>query len=79
MTFTNKPGLYSLMIRSWKFEARAFKHYVTHEVLPAIRRTTRHRNNPNKSMPPVSSFTNLKFCDYEDTWQKILSKFYTGD
>ncbi|MFL2002272.1 BRO family protein [Microbacterium sp. A1-JK] len=35
----NEPGLYSLVIRSRRPEARAFKRWVTHEVLPSIRRT----------------------------------------
>ncbi|WP_052323531.1 BRO family protein [Leifsonia xyli] len=35
----NEPGLYSLILRSRKTEARAFKRWVTHEVLPQIRRT----------------------------------------
>lgn len=35
----NEPGLYSLILRSRKPEAKAFKRWVTHEVLPAIRRT----------------------------------------
>lgn len=34
----NEPGLYSLVLGSKKPEARAFKRWVTHEVLPAIRR-----------------------------------------
>jgi len=39
MAVINEPGLYSLIIRSRKEEARAFKRWVTHEVLPAIRKT----------------------------------------
>lgn len=35
----NEPGLYSLVLASRKPEAKAFKRWVTHEVLPAIRRT----------------------------------------
>lgn len=35
----NEPGLYSLIIRSRKPEAKAFKRWVTHEVLPSIRKT----------------------------------------
>jgi prophage antirepressor-like protein len=35
----NEPGLYSLVIRSRRPEAREFKRWVTHEVLPSIRRT----------------------------------------
>lgn len=35
----NEPGLYSLVLGSRKPEAKAFKRWITHEVLPAIRRT----------------------------------------
>lgn len=35
----NEPGLYSLILGSRKPEARAFKRWVTHEILPAIRKT----------------------------------------
>lgn len=33
----NEPGLYSLVLGSRKPEAKAFKRWVTHEVIPAIR------------------------------------------
>jgi anti-repressor protein len=39
MLIVNEPGLYSLILGSRKPEARAFKRWVTHEVLPAIRKT----------------------------------------
>jgi anti-repressor protein len=35
----NEPGLYSLILRSRKPEAKQFKRWVTHEVLPAIRKS----------------------------------------
>lgn len=35
----NEPGLYSLILGSRKPEAKAFKRWVTHDVLPAIRQT----------------------------------------
>lgn len=38
----NEPGLYSLILRSRKPEAKAFKRWVTHEVLPALRRSGRY-------------------------------------
>lgn len=38
ITVINEPGLYSVILRSDKPEAKAFKRWVTHEVLPAIRR-----------------------------------------
>lgn len=39
MTIINEPGLYSVILRSDKPEAKAFKRWITHEVLPAIRKT----------------------------------------
>jgi prophage antirepressor-like protein len=35
----NEPGLYNLILRSRKPEAKAFRRWVTHEVLPQIRKT----------------------------------------
>lgn len=46
MTVINEPGLYSLILRSRKPEAKAFKRWITHEVLPAIRRTGRYEAAP---------------------------------
>src|SRR5690606_23128157 len=39
MVVVNEPGLYNLIFTSRKPEAKRFKRWVTHEVLPAIRRT----------------------------------------
>jgi prophage antirepressor-like protein len=38
-TIVSESGLYSLVLRSRKAEARAFKKWITAEILPAIRRT----------------------------------------
>lgn len=35
----SEPGLYSLILRSRKPQAKAFRRWVTHEVLPSIHRT----------------------------------------
>lgn len=35
----NEPGLYSLVLGSRKPEARLFKRWITHEVIPSIRKT----------------------------------------
>lgn len=39
MTVVNESGLYAVILRSDKPEAKAFKRWVTHEVLPSIRQT----------------------------------------
>ena len=51
-TTVNEPGLYSLIFGSRKPEARAFKRWVTHEVLPTIRRTGTYNTAPTPSLPP---------------------------
>jgi prophage antirepressor-like protein len=53
MTAVNESGLYSLILGSRKPEARAFKRWVTHDVLPAIRRTGSY------STPAVTSRATL--------------------
>lgn len=39
MSVVNEPGLYTLVLGSRKPQAKAFKRWITHEVIPAIRRT----------------------------------------
>ncbi|MBO8164515.1 MAG: phage antirepressor KilAC domain-containing protein [Brevibacillus sp.] len=38
MAAVNEPGLYSLILGSRKPEAKAFKRWITHEVIPSIRK-----------------------------------------
>ncbi|WP_455951381.1 phage antirepressor [Arcanobacterium haemolyticum] len=38
LTIINEPGLYSLILRSRKPEAKEFKRWITHEVIPSIRK-----------------------------------------
>ena len=38
MVIINKPGLYSLVLGSRKPEAKDFKRWITHDVIPSIRR-----------------------------------------
>lgn len=42
LTIINESGLYSMILRSRKPHAKAFKKWVTSEVLPAIRKTGRY-------------------------------------
>lgn len=41
LTYVSEPGLYRLIFRSDKAEAKQFQDWVFHEVLPAIRKTGR--------------------------------------
>lgn len=39
MSIVNEPGLYTLVLGSRKPEAKAFKRWITHDVIPSIRKT----------------------------------------
>lgn len=39
LAFVNEPGLYTLVLGSRKPEAKSFKRWVTHDVIPSIRKT----------------------------------------
>lgn len=46
LSIINESGLYSLILRSRKPQAKAFKKWITSEVLPAIRRTGSYSATP---------------------------------
>lgn len=47
MNLINESGLYTLILRSNKPEARAFRRWVTHEVLPTLRKTGHYSIDEN--------------------------------
>jgi len=49
----NEPGLYSVILRSDKPQAKDFKRWVTHEVLPALRRTGSYDMGVAQPMTPA--------------------------
>lgn len=62
LTIINESGLYSLILSSKLPKAKEFKHWVTSEVLPAIRKTSLYAtdellNNPDLA---IKAFTALK-------------------
>jgi hypothetical protein len=58
MQIINEPGLYDLIIRSDKPQARPFRRWVTKEVLPEIRRTGRY----SKDVSPWLSSDPSQWC-----------------
>ena len=45
MTVVNEPGLYTLILSSRKQEAKAFKRWITHDIIPTIRKTGGYVND----------------------------------
>ncbi len=46
----NEPGMYSLVLRSRKDRAKEFRRWVTHDVIPAIRKTGRYDLNDSQPL-----------------------------
>lgn len=58
MAGINEPGLYRLIFSSRKPAAEAFKRWLAHEVLPALRRTGRYdltKGSASDAEPPASA------------------------
>lgn len=58
-TIVNEPGLYTLILGSRKPEAKAFKRWVTHEVLPAIRKTGKYAITQKQFIEAQTLFNTL--------------------
>lgn len=50
-TVVTEPGLYSVILSCRKPQAKPFKRWVTHEVLPTIRKTGSYSLHPEKNKP----------------------------
>lgn len=55
MSIISEPGLYSLILRSRKPEAKAFKRWVTHDILPSIRKTGQYGGIPDFTDPVAAA------------------------
>lgn len=70
----SESGLYTLVLSSRKKEAKAFKRWITHEVLPAIRKTGRYSSE--KEAPSdyemILAIACHKLKDRVETLEKLL-------
>ena len=57
MTIVAEPGLYDVVVRSDSPAAKPFRRWVTHEVLPAIRRTGAYATTPSVPQPDLSELS----------------------
>lgn len=65
VTVVNEPGLYTLVLGSRKPEAKAFKRWITHEVIPDIRQY---------GMYATSDFLD-KALGNPDNWIRMLTEY----
>ncbi|MCL2593482.1 MAG: Bro-N domain-containing protein [Defluviitaleaceae bacterium] len=78
-TIINESGLYNLILRSNKRQAKAFRRWVTHEVLPSIRKTGKYEQlQPNITKDPELAEYMYKLLRHSPESEKsvILRKAY---
>lgn len=65
LVFINESGLYSLVLSSKLPSAKAFKRWVTHDVIPTIRKTGGFVND-------TSAFVNAYFPELTETQKSVI-------
>lgn len=80
MTFINEDGLYDVILDSRKPQAKAFRKWITSEVLPSIRKTGKYEIHPeepkNKELNAKMSVADwaAKFLNLNATSKLMLAK-----
>lgn len=64
---TNEAGLYTLILKSRKKEAKQFKRWITHDVIPTIRKTGGYVNNDEL-------FISMYFDEVDEASKEVLRK-----
>ena len=67
----NEYGLYSLVLSSRKKEAKDFKRWITHEVIPKIRKTGSYSLNIPKTLPEALRAYATEVEEHEKTKTKV--------
>ena len=70
MVFINESGLYSVILRSDKPEAKPFRKWVTSDVLPTIRKTGRYGLDDTKAALAEAKLNNSR-ARVASAWMKI--------
>ena len=87
MTVINEPGLYKLIFKSRKPEAKSFTRWVTHDVLPSIRKTGSYslQEAPQTQNAPTPYMSRARFnateriikaalkCKTEQDFQAVIA------
>lgn len=62
MSIVNEPGLYALVLGSRKPEAKAFKRWITHEVIPSIRKHGAYMTPETLEAAILNPDTMIRLC-----------------
>lgn len=70
----NEPGLYSLILGSRKSEAKQFKRWVVHEVLPSIRKHGMYATDDLLNNPDLLIAAGQKLKEEQETRRRLEAK-----
>ena len=76
MSIINEPGLHSLIMRSRKPEAKAFKRWIMHTVIPEVRWTGGYSVEPSPDLNDPTTLRHL-LLDYTQRVEEMLPKVET--
>jgi prophage antirepressor-like protein len=85
MLVVSESGVYSLVLRSRKPEAKAFKRFITHEVLPSLRKTGQYAITDKAMVTTREKCEALQLLQYQARVNRELAKkglyqnWVTGD
>ena len=74
--FINESGMYSLILNSKKPEAKAFKRWITAEVLPSIRKTGEYKIIQDRDVLVGNQFKILNEADLHNKIIEFIRKQY---
>jgi prophage antirepressor-like protein len=82
----NEPGLYTLVLSSRKPEAKAFKRWLVHDVIPTLRRTGRYilsepgqASGLSRSWEDFRQITPTQVCIFTWAWERPGRWFTTRE
>lgn len=67
----NEPGMYSLILGSRKPEAKAFKRWITHDVIPSIRKTGMYATEELLDNPDLAIAALTRLKEEQEKRQKL--------
>jgi len=74
LALVNEAGLYNLILGSRKPEAKNFKRWITHEVIPQIRKTGAYSLDPRKLLAAAVLEANKIIQEQDKKIQELLPK-----
>lgn len=78
-TIINEDGLYDVILESRKPEARAFRKWITSEVVPSIRKTGSYQQHPPKTQAELSLLMAESLVQHEHRMKELEQRLYIAN